>query len=276
MVPALVILALWAVLLGPGAVRWLRVHRRTTSIASFHRELHGLARSGPKLVAPAHRLSDEVGVPEPWEPRRAAEGPHLVLLRTGANDKEHDMRYDGRDEEFLATSRASRRRAARPAYDPFDPADDDPFADDWDAEASLARLDPPTRATRTVRAPVADDRPTAQRRARHAAPATVDAAKVRRTRILVGLGVAVAGSFLLGLIPGLTILWAITVVSVIALAGYLALMYYASNAGLYRGANDERRPVARAVVAAPVVSAYEADEVFDAEDYAPRRAAAGR
>jgi hypothetical protein len=79
------------------------------------------------------------------------------------------------------------------------------------------------------------------------------------------------GSFALGLVPGLTILWALTVLGVVALAAYLGLMYYASNIGLY-GTTAARTPVARVVVPAFRDDAYGLDD----EDWADDRIAAAR
>jgi hypothetical protein len=272
MVPALVILALWIAVLGPGVVRWLRQHRPTTSIASFHRQLALLEVSGPKLVTPANRLGGERVPNEVEERRRQRERPQLVLLRTGANDKEHTMRYDRRDEDHRAgTARHARQRTVRPprqvVEDPMEEWDDEP--------AEEVRREPITRLHRTLRAPVheefdrREDRgvPT---RARHAAPAPApkDRGRSRRVRIVASLAGTIAATFVLGLVSGLTILWAVTVVSLLALAGYLALMYYASSAGLY-GAPEGSRPIARAVLP-PYDSrddfAQGEDDYYDDED----------
>jgi hypothetical protein len=53
----LIVLALvWAVVLGPSLLRRLLDRQSRDSIGSFHRHLHVLGRTGPDLVAPAHRL----------------------------------------------------------------------------------------------------------------------------------------------------------------------------------------------------------------------------
>lgn len=285
MVPALVILALWIALLGPGVVRWLREHRPSTSIASFHRQLRLLEVSGPKLVTPANRLGGERGSIEKKGRRRERQRPQLVLLRTGANDKEHTMRYDRRDEDHHAgTARHARHRAVRPprqvVEEPYEEWDDEPAYE----PANELRRAPITRLHRTLRAPVDEefdrrDERAAPSRARHAAaaPTARNRGKSRRTRIVAGLAGTIAASFVIGFVSGLTILWAVTVVSLLALAGYLALMYYASNTGLY-GASEGSRPIARAVLA-PYDSreAFADDEDdFDDEDWDEPRVAAAR
>jgi hypothetical protein len=267
-VPALVILALWAALLGPGFARWLRQHRPTTSVASFHRQLRGLEHSGPRLVEPAHRLGGtDWSENESHDPRREPERPQLVLLRTGATEKESTMRYDDRYDQGYDEPRATTRQVA-PLDDPWD----DPWRDPFDDESfEDPRVDPPTRAYRTVRAPKVHEYAAGAAHARHTPALTRDGARVRRTRILVALGAAIVGSFALGLVPGLTILWALTVLGVVALAAYLGLMYYASNIGLY-GTTAVRTPVARVIVPAFRDDAYSLDD----EDWADDRIAAAR
>ena len=245
--PALIILALWGALLAPGVVRWLRNHQPTTSIASFHRQLRLLERSGPKIVEPAYRLGGTEQVVEQEAPRPPAAAPRLVLVPTGTTDKESTMRYDDGYDEVPADRYD---RVAQWAEDPRE-----------DAEADY---EPAPRPYRTVRAP------------RHAAfeeyddidefddgrvtVLTPDRARARRMRILAGLGATVALSFILGLLPGMTFLWAVTLLSVIALAGYLGLMFYASNAGLYgEDLHATSVPIARVVV--PAFSEH--DERYD-------------
>jgi hypothetical protein len=267
-VPALVILALWTALLGPGVARWLRQHRPTTSIASFHRQLRGLEHSGPKLVEPAYRLGGAERSESYYEPRREPERPQLVLLRTGANERESTMRDDRRYDDEYAEPLATTRRGA-PQADVWD----DPWSDPFEGESfEDPRVDPPTRAYRTVRAPRARDYVGEHVRATRDAPIlSRDKARVRRSRILLALGGAIVGTFLLGLAPGLTILWALTVLGVVGLAGYLGLMYYASNIGLY-GTSVTRTPVARVVMPVFQDDPYALDD----EDWEDDRLAAAQ
>lgn len=275
MVPALVILGLWTALLGPGVARWLRQHQPTTSIASFHRQLRGLEHSGPKLVEPAYRLGGAGRRnAQSHEQRRIPKRPHLVLLKTGAIEKESTMNDGHYGDEYAEPWASTRRPAA--SHDEWDDPWSDPFAD---PSFDDPRSDPPTRAYRTVRAPRADEYADPRTRARHRPVAlSPDDARARRSRILLGLGGAILGTILLGLIPGLTILWALTVLCVVGLAAYLGLMYYASNVGLYRAHTSERTstrtPIARAVVPALHEDRYD-DDLYD-DDWGDERIAAAR
>ena len=49
---------------------------------------------------------------------------------------------------------------------------------------------------------------------------------MRRRRVLLGLGGTVLGSFALGAIPGLGVLWDLSLLALIATAGYLGLLVY--------------------------------------------------
>lgn len=276
MLPALIILALWVALLTPGVVRWLREHRQSGSIALFHRQLRLLEVSGPKLLAAAHHPGGDGQGDQTT--RRARERPQLVLLRTGANDKEHLMRYDGRDDRPRIEPRATPAARSRGRHLLVEEPYDEPWLDD-DLEAAPM---PATRAHRAVRAPAYDPfeeedegldegvaPPRAPRVARRQHRAmTASRARTRRTRVLGALSATIAVSFLLGLVPELTILWVLTVLGVIALGMYLGLMYYASSTGMY-GATEQRRPVARAVVPA-------LPEAHDDEEWAPEYYAAAR
>jgi hypothetical protein len=238
-VPALLILALWVALLAPGVVKWLRTHKPSTSIASFHRQLRLLEHTGPKIVEPAYRLEGEDRRVTEWEePAPPVRAPRLVLLPSGATQKEpttmrhadlHQDRYE----------------------DPYGEVDDvapSPWDDGWEEPAP--RHAP--RSYRTVRAPRYDEYDYEDEFEYEDAPLPALSparAKTRRKRILVGLGAAVAATFILGLLPGFDLLWMVTLVCVLALAGYLALMFYASNIGLYgHDALDRLTPVARTVI----------------------------
>ena len=252
MVPALIILALWVVLLAPGVVRWIRNHQPTTSIASFHRQLRLLEQSGPKIVEPAYRLGGhdaQVMEREPAPPPTRV--PRLVLLPSGPTDKESTMRYDDRHAE---PSQAGYDRADRWEADPW--AQDDPGYEEA------------TRSYRTVRAPrLAEyDDYDEYEEADNVGALSPERAKVRRTRIIAGLGAAIAGSFILGLLPGMTVMWALTFIAVAAMVAYLGLMFYASSAGMYgQDMQYSATPVARVVVPAftDYDSAYDADDGWD-------------
>jgi hypothetical protein len=261
-VPALIILALWVALLAPGVIRWLRNHKPSTSIASFHRQLRGLEHTGPKLMEPAYRLEGEEERLTEWvAPPPPPKVPRLVLLPSGGPSKESTMRHHRQD-----------------AYDDLYEDDghfDDPYGEEaaYDDPWGRAEPEPATRSYRTVRTPRYDDYEYDDDLVE--APVVVlspERAKARRTRILAGLGAAVLVSFVLGLL-GMTILWAVTLISVIALVGYLGLMFYASNAGMYGNDTLARvTPVARSVV-----TPYGDHRArIDDDEWQPERIAAAR
>jgi hypothetical protein len=266
-VPALIILALWVALLGPGVVRWLRTHTPSTSIASFHRQLRGLEHTGPKLMEPAYRLEGEDERLTEWvAPAPPPVVPRLVLLPSGVPPKEPTMRHHRQDD-----------------YDErYDDRFDDPYGDAdvaapaWDDPWGRAEPapEPVARTRRTIRSPRYEyDDELAFDDEVPVPVLSVTRAKARRTRILAGLGAAVIVSFVFGLLPGLTILWSITLISVVALIAYLCLWFYASNAGMF-GSDDLARvtPVARSVV-----TPY-ADRRgrYDDEGWEPERVAVAR
>lgn len=277
MVPALIILALWVALLAPGVVKWLRNHKPPTSVASFHRQLRLLERSGPKLVEPAYRLGGRDNRVTEWEapppPTRAA---RLVLLPTGANTKEpttmgHDDRYqdryEGRYRDPFEDPYAADEQRSEPAWD-----------DPWAEPAPLR--EPPTRAHRTLRAPRAEeydyDDELVYDDEGDAAPRVLSPsrAKSRRARIVVGLGAAIVLSFVFSFLPGLSILWMVSIFAVVALVGYLGLMFYAANAGLYgHDALERLTPVARTVISpySDRSSRYDDDDGWESDRIAAAR-----
>ena len=264
MLPALIILALWVALLTPGVVKWLRNHKPSTSIASFHRQLRLLEHTGPKLVEPAYRLEGEDERLTEWEePPPPARVPRLVLLPTGETPKES------------TTMRHHRQDRYEDGYADDDVLGEPAFDDPW--ARGEAAYEPATRSHRTVRTPRFDeygyDEEVYEDDDEPLHVLTPARARSRRTRILWGLGGAIAASFVLGLLPGLGILWAVSLIGVVALVGYLALMFYASNAGLYGNDALERlTPVARTVI-----SPYaERASRYDDEGWEPDRIAAAR
>ena len=134
--------------------------------------------------------------------------------------------------------------------------------DDRHAEPSQAGYD---RADRWEADPWAQDDP-GYEEADNVGALSPERAKVRRTRIIAGLGAAIAGSFILGLLPGMTVMWALTFIAVAAMVAYLGLMFYASSAGMYgQDMQYSATPVARVVVPAftDYDSAYDADDGWD-------------
>jgi hypothetical protein len=57
-----VLVLVWAVVLGPSLLRRTVDRQHKDAIGSFHRQLNTLSRTGPSLVAPAHRLGTALPV----------------------------------------------------------------------------------------------------------------------------------------------------------------------------------------------------------------------
>ena len=101
---------------------------------------------------------------------------------------------------------------------------------------------------------------------------SADQARVRRTRIIAGLAVAIVGTFFVGLVSGATVLWAVTVLALVALGCFLSLMYYASSTGLYgQGSYASITPVARAVVQVETGYAKDYDDGWESDRFAAAR-----
>jgi hypothetical protein len=65
-----VLVLVWAVVLGPSLLRRTVDRQSKDSIGSFHRQLHVLERTGPSLVAPAHRLATSAPSGDDGDDRR--------------------------------------------------------------------------------------------------------------------------------------------------------------------------------------------------------------
>jgi hypothetical protein len=160
----------------------------------------------------------------------------------------YDDRYDGRFEE--------------PHAEDLDAAWDDP----WEPE--VARREPVTRGQRTVRVPYEYE----DEELEGFTVLSADQARVRRTRIIAGLAVAIVGTFFVGLVSGATVLWAVTVLALVALGCFLSLMYYASSTGLYgQGSYASITPVARAVVQVETGYAKDYDDGWESDRFAAAR-----
>jgi hypothetical protein len=57
-----VLVLVWAVVLGPSLLRRTADRQSKDSIGSFHRQLHVLGRTGPSLMPPAHRLGASIAI----------------------------------------------------------------------------------------------------------------------------------------------------------------------------------------------------------------------
>ncbi|HVX21278.1 MAG TPA: hypothetical protein VHB02_08015 [Acidimicrobiales bacterium] len=243
----LILVALWLVVLAPAFVKRLLESRSTGSIDSFHRSLHLLERTGPKLVAPAYRLDTahsttglapgQSGLPAVSSmPGR----PNLVLLQpvddagAGGGDGEP---VDGADraDRVGGTSRtgdpsgtvagiggevvadASGRHYLR--MHPL-PADPDLFAAGHT----------PSLASR-------------------AAEYRAEQARRRRRDILFGLAGTVTITALLGIVDALHPLWVLSVLAGIALAAYVGLAAYAQSLRHGRGHARTSAAATRSAVA---------------------------
>lgn len=126
----LILVVLWAAVLGPRIVRRLREREPLGSVDSFYHELHLLDRAAPKTVAPANRLetayAGRVGPGASGYPSVSSMPgrPSLVLLRPlGAGDQPErpDRPADGRpvdpglgaNRSLAARDRAYRVRQSR-------------------------------------------------------------------------------------------------------------------------------------------------------------------
>jgi len=174
-----VLAVIWVIALTPMMLRKLSERRFTTSVNSFHRQLLGMRRAYPRLVA-------------------SAADPEMALSMT-------ETTY-------------SRTR-----------------------ESSLP---PTTQIPRTE--PV-------DRYQRRPAPQAA-----RRRRVLLTLGAVMLGCFLLGMIPGLKVLWGLSLLAFAAGAAYLALLIHIHRCAVERAAKvvdirDHRRdPDLEVPVTAPV------------------------
>lgn len=201
----ILIALLWAIVLAPGFFKRRSERQSVGSIDHFHHQLHLLERTGPKLVAPAYRLqSAEPATAMPVgasgypaitsSPRRA----NLVLLKPVA---EGDAA--GVADEVVDHATGDHYHRVGP------PALHDARHDGTAGEG----------APRTIK--LAD--PDRYRRQQ--------ARRRRRDIVALMLGTTVLTG-LLGLVPSLHLLWAVTVLGVLALGGYVGLAVYALRSGL--------------------------------------------
>lgn len=220
----LILVALWLVVLAPAFVRRRLERRSTVSIDSFHRSLHLLERTGPKLVSPAFRLETvnsvngvtpgQSGLPSVSSmPGR----PNLVLLQPVDDDGSGadggpaaDEVADASGRHYLRVHRLS--------------ADTGNFAGGH--APSLAAQNGEYRA---------------------------ELARRRRRDILLGLAGTVTITALLGIVDALHPLWVISVLGGIALAVYVGLAAYVQSVR-----NGRSHPRARSAGTGRPVSAFRA------------------
>jgi hypothetical protein len=198
----LLLVVLWVAVLAPGFVKRRRERRSTTSIESFHHQLHLLERTGPKIVSPAFRLetagaSAGTMAAHPTNSRVPAitsrpGRPKLVLVGRGdADDTSAEVASGG---DFFDDQGVEQ------------PAD----LSEWSRQLSTSSSRPMTGAY--------------QRRQ----------TLKRRRDVFLGL----VGTFLLtavlGFMPSLHALWALTAISGLALVGFVVLMQQARRAAVER------------------------------------------
>lgn len=84
----LILVGVWAAVLGPSLLRRRFDHRSSDSIGEFHHHLRVLRRTGPTLVAPAFRLVTSLpdALPLGQERPVTGSGRGLILIRPDAQD----------------------------------------------------------------------------------------------------------------------------------------------------------------------------------------------
>ncbi len=216
----LLLALLWIAVLAPGVIRKRAERRSATSIDSFHRELHLLERTGPKITPPAHRLQS---VPVPGESGSGLpaitsrpDRPKLVLVSRG-----------GAAGEVAETATAGYGWEGTGSGDGTVSFETTPFVPDgFDGARS-------NRSTASGRSGMTSRRPSDAYQRRQAA-------KRRRDIFLALVGTIVVTGFL-GLVHSLRLLWVVTVLSVLALAAYVALISYARRLQIERQEADRTR-----------------------------------
>ncbi len=202
----IIILVAWAVILGPNL--WKRRSRTVggiSSISHFHRQLRVLEHSSPEpLVAPAYRLrtvdGTEASGPGPDRPEVRALAPKLTVV--GADQLPRPALA------FLGEPAAG--SPAEPPATPR-PTDTAPVSH----RAGPGRVGP---------ASAADPRGPGPARS---TPRPVDAharARRRRRDTLGVLSLVFVVSLMIGFIPGAAVVWALSLVSGVALVAYVALL----------------------------------------------------
>ncbi len=209
----LILVALWMVVLAPAFIKRHLENRSTGSIDSFHRSLHLLERTGPKLVPPAYRLDtahSTTGLApgqSGWPPVSSTPGRrNLVLLKPlGGGDGGAGAGGTAVDGDEVVDE-VSGQHYLRVHPDPAEIAGQTVgqagFAVDGDAPPSLASRTGEYRA---------------------------EQARRRRRDILIALAATVTLTALIGIVQALHPLWIVTILAGVALAGYLALAAYAQT-----------------------------------------------
>jgi len=77
----LILVLVWAVVLGPSLLRRGVLRRSTDSIGAFHRQLHVLQKTGPTIVDPIHRLDTSLPSTHIGARPRSGGRPGLIVVR---------------------------------------------------------------------------------------------------------------------------------------------------------------------------------------------------
>jgi hypothetical protein len=246
MIIVLILVVLWGVVLGPSIYRRIRSANSDRSIASFHRSLSFLERSGPKVVEPAYRLSDgenplpapQVARPQP-QPRIAQ--PTLVLLGPDGQRGEEVMRDSYRD------------YYQEDEYGYHDDAGHDVY-EEQDDERGYRYDDYDRRPSPFSRFNIGGEAVVLSRR---------DAARRRRS-ILFGLLGAIVVTALIGFFVSFFLY--LTLLAAVALVAYIGLMAYAAKNEMF-GEKGYDRHVARGV--APIDALAHDDEYYEERYHEP-------
>lgn len=203
----LLLAVLWIVVLAPGLIKKRREHLSSTSIDSFHHQLHLLERTGPKIVSPAYRLE--------------AAGAESTSTSTSASASTSA----GNSGLPAITSRPDRPKLVLVGRGKRDRGADAITG----GEAGLQDVPMPGDSHDELPAPRANS----------------DYARRQVLKRRRDIFLALIGTFfltaLLGVVPSLRLLWAVTVISGLALGGYIALMNYARRLRLERREEEWRR-----------------------------------
>jgi hypothetical protein len=209
----LVLAVLWIAVLTPGILRKRAERRGTGSIDSFHRSLHLLERTGPKLTP----IAEASGGPVPTVSSMPGR-PNLVLL---------PKPVDG---------------AAAAAVAP----------------ESVDYADPRAEAAPVEGAGQGGVASSVIRQAEFVAYERRLALK-RRQQIALGLGATFVLTALLGFVPSLRMLWVVTLLSALAIAGYIGLMVYARQLKADQRTRQVRASRARSLAPGERVAWYRED-----------------
>ncbi len=212
----LVLAIVWIVVLAPGLIKRWRERHSVESIDSFHYQLHLLERTGPKLVEPAYSLnksattsrrrSNSAGGYQYDAASRARTGSNGSLVLLRPLDDRDAVELD--DDKVVDDDRGGRYERVGLCAVPDSKT------------SSIGRRDPEAYRRRQVRK--------------------------RRRDLLAGIVVTLVLTGALGFIQSFRVLWVFTVLSAVALAGYVALAAYAQSIEEASHARGRRREASRA------------------------------